>query len=186
MTLTPTALDGVLLIEPRLFPDERGHLVVTWKAAEYAAHGMVGPWTQDNVSQSKRGVIRALHLQLAPHAQGKLVSALSGTIYDVAVDVRPDSPTYGQHVGFELSGENGKQVWIPPGFAHGFSVLSEQAIVSYKCSGGEFMPDSARSIRWDDPALGIDWRVDEPLLNERDAEAPLLADVAFRLAESVR
>ncbi len=179
MTVTPTAIEGPLLIAPSLYPDERGHLVVTWKQAEYAAHGLDGPWTQDNVSHSKRGVVRGLHLQVPPHAQGKLVSALHGTIYDVAVDLRPDSPTYGQHVGYELSHENGHQLWIPPGFAHGFSALSERAVVGYKCAHGAFEPDYARSIRWNDPALAIDWRVDAPILNERDAQAPLLADAAL-------
>jgi dTDP-4-dehydrorhamnose 3,5-epimerase len=176
MTVTPTDLPGVLLVEPRLFRDARGHFLETWNAQRYAQCGIGGPWTQDNVSVSGRGVLRGLHLQAAPHAQGKLVSVLSGAAYDVAVDVRAGSPTYGRHVAFELSSENGRQLWIPPGLAHGFVVLSETCVLGYKCTQAAYAPHAERTIRWNDPALGIRWPIADPTLAERDAAAPLLAD----------
>jgi dTDP-4-dehydrorhamnose 3,5-epimerase len=176
MTVTPTTLEGVLLIEPRLFRDARGQFVETWNARRYADAGIAGPFVQDNVSVSSHGVLRGLHFQIAPHAQGKLVTVLHGSAYDVAVDLRRQSPTYGQWIGYELSGDNGRQLWIPPGFAHGFVVTSAQAVFSYKCTDF-YAPESERSVRWDDPSLAIDWPVQHPILNERDAQAPLLGDL---------
>jgi dTDP-4-dehydrorhamnose 3,5-epimerase len=133
MNVTPTRLAEVLVVEPRVFRDARGAFFETWAAARYAKAGIPGPFVQDNISRSSRGVLRGLHLQ-HPHGQGKLVSALDGEVFDVAVDVRTSSPTFGQWVGVTLSRENGRQLWIPAGFAHGFCVLSEEATFHYKCT----------------------------------------------------
>ncbi len=176
MTVTPTDLEGVLLIEPRVFKDDRGHFMETWNAGRYAESGIGGPFVQDNVSVSHRGVLRGLHFQTEPYAQGKLVSVLEGSVYDVAVDIRRDSPTYGRYVGRMLSAENRHQLWIPPGFAHGFAVTSEVAVFSYKCTNA-YAPGCERCIRWDDPLLAIEWPIDEPLLSPKDAQAPLLGEV---------
>jgi dTDP-4-dehydrorhamnose 3,5-epimerase len=164
-----------LLIKPRLFRDERGQFLETWRASSYHALG-VGPFVQDNVSLSRRGVVRGLHLQ-HPNVQGKLVSVLSGNVFDVAVDVRLGSPRFGQWVGVELSSENGFQLWIPPGFAHGFMALTEWAVFAYKCTD-YYAPLAERTVRWNDPAIGVRWPLIEPVLvAPKDAAAPLLADI---------
>ena len=175
MTVKPTALPGVLLIEPRVFRDGRGHFLETWHEARYREAGIAGPFVQDNVSVSTRGVLRGLHVQ-NPHPQGKLVGVLEGAVWDVAVDVRPDSPTFRQWVGCTLSGENGHQLWIPPGFAHGFVVTSERAVFAYKCTD-VYRPEAELTVRWDDPALGIAWPVEAPELSAKDAAAPLLGEI---------
>jgi dTDP-4-dehydrorhamnose 3,5-epimerase len=176
MKVSPTALADVLLVEPRVFGDERGSFFESWVEARYAAAGIAGPFVQDNVSRSRRGILRGLHLQ-HPHAQGKLVSAVAGEVFDVAVDVRRGSPTFGRWVGVELSDRNHRQLWIPPGFAHGFCVTSDEAVVLYKCTD-DYHPECELSLRWDDPALAIRWPVEAPTLNEKDRGAPLLAEVA--------
>jgi len=175
MKVIETELPGVLIIEPRRYSDERGFFAETFQVDRYRDAGLPFPFVQDNWSHSERGVLRGLHLQ-NPNAQGKLVSVLNGTIIDVAVDVRVGSPTFGRHVAVELSGENGRQFFVPRGFAHGYAVLSGPAEFVYKCDNIYSRADEL-VVRWNDPALSIDWRVREPLLHPRDAAAPLLADV---------
>lgn len=175
MTVTETALPGVLLLEPRVFRDERGWFLETWRDARYAEAGVAPRFVQDNVSVSRRGVIRGLHYQ-EPGAQGKLVSVLRGRVLDVAVDVRAGSPTFGRWVGYELSDENGHQLWIPEGFAHGFSVLSGEAVFAYKCTA-PYVPAGERTVRWDDPDLAIDWRVADPVVSDKDREGRFLRDL---------
>jgi dTDP-4-dehydrorhamnose 3,5-epimerase len=173
--VTELALPGVLLLEPRVFEDERGAFIESWSAGRYAACGVPSAFAQDNVSWSHAGVIRGLHLQ-NPHGQGKLLSVLHGEVFDVAVDVRPDSPTFGRWVGSTLSSANHRQMYIPPGFAHGFAVTKGEAIFAYKCTS-DYDPRSEISVRWDDPAIGIEWPVTAPIVSARDAQAPLLRDV---------
>jgi dTDP-4-dehydrorhamnose 3,5-epimerase len=175
MKVTETQLPGVLVLEPRVFEDERGRFVETWNDERYAALGVEGPFVQDNVSVSKRGVLRGLHFQ-NPNPQGKLVSVLHGAVYDVAVDLRRDSGTFGKWVGMELSAESGRQLWIPAGFAHGFQALADGTVFSYKCTG-YYSPADERSLRWDDRALGVEWPLSEALISPRDAQAPRLADL---------
>lgn len=175
MNVTATRLPGVLLIEPRVFGDARGYFFESWSAARYAEAGVPGPFVQDNISRSRRGILRGLHLQ-NPHAQGKLVSALEGEVFDVAVDVRAGSPTFGQWVGALLSADNHHQLWVPPGFAHGFCVLSENAVFHYKCTDA-YHPECELSVAWDDPAIGIAWPIAEPTLNDKDRSGLRLADI---------
>jgi len=178
MNLTPTALPEVLLIEPKVFGDARGFFMESWneerfnKAVGYNVH-----FVQDNHSRSSRGVLRGLHYQLAPHAQGKLVRCVAGAVFDVAVDMRRSSPNFGRWVGFELSAENQRQVWIPPGFAHGFVVTSETADFLYKTSG-RYAPEHEGAVRWDDPTIGVEWPLHgvTPQLSAKDVNAPLLAE----------
>ena len=177
MKTTPTTLPEVLIVEPRVFPDSRGHFYEMWVDNRYKEAGIHGPFVQDNVSRSVRGTLRGLHFQ-EPMAQGKLVTVLTGKIFDVAVDIRQDSPRFGQWVGIELDGDDPKQLWIPPGFAHGFCVMSEQANFLYKCTEA-YNPATERSIRWDDPNLAIDWPVADPVLSEKDAAAPHLSEATI-------
>jgi dTDP-4-dehydrorhamnose 3,5-epimerase len=174
MKITETALPGVLVIEPRMFVDERGFFLETYQSERYGAHGVPTTFVQDNFSRSVRGTLRGLHFQ-EPKAQGKLVQVTHGAVLDVVVDVRRGSPTFGKWVGVELSGDQPRQMWIPPGFAHGFCVTSERADFWYKCTT-PYSPEAERSIRWDDPSIGIVWPVSQPLLSKKDAAAPLLAD----------
>lgn len=164
---------GMILLTPPRFGDERGYFSETFNAARMKEIGISDPFVQDNHSLScQRGVVRGLHCQLAPHAQGKLVRCTHGSIWDVGVDIRAGSPTFGQWVGATLSAENGSQLWIPTGFLHGFCTLSENAEVQYKCT--DFWDrDCERSVRWDDPLLAIDWPVSEKdvILSEKDAAA---------------
>jgi dTDP-4-dehydrorhamnose 3,5-epimerase len=176
MRVISTAIPEVLIIEPTLIGDERGFFVETFKADRYAAHGIVGPFVQDNLSRSGCGVLRGLHLQ-NPRAQGKLATVLRGRVLDVAVDVRRGSPTFGRYVAVELSEENRRQLWVPRGFGHGFLVLSQSADFFYKCDE-LYSPADEIVVRWDDPAIGIAWGVSAPTLSARDASAPLLAEVA--------
>jgi dTDP-4-dehydrorhamnose 3,5-epimerase len=156
--------------------DARGHFLETWQADRYAEAGVTGPFVQDNVSVSLRGVLRGLHFQ-HPRGQGKLVGVVRGRVFDVAVDLRRDSSTFGQWVGSELSDQNGDQLWIPPGFAHGVLALSPEAVFAYKCTQ-PYCPKFDRSVRWDDPAIGIRWPLSAPLLSVKDASAPLLAEIS--------
>ena len=176
MQVTETEIPGVLIITPRRFGDARGFFSETFRADAYAAAGMPHPFVQDNWSRSRRGVLRGLHLQ-NPKAQGKLVGVTKGHVLDVAVDVRVGSPTFGKHVAVELSEENGRQFFLPRGCAHGFVVLSEVADFLYKCDE-YYSPSDEITVRWNDPAIGIDWRVANPTISERDAAAPLLADIS--------
>lgn len=173
MQVLKTELDGVLILEPKLIGDARGYFLESYQLARYAEHGMTRPFIQDNLSRSVRGFVRGLHLQYS-NTQGKLVSVMRGRVLDVAVDVRRASPSFGRHVAIELSEENRRQLWLPRGFAHGFSVLSETADFFYKCDA-YYSPKDELSIRWDDPAIGIDWQVETPALSK---DALLLSEVA--------
>lgn len=178
MQITPTALPEVLLIEPKVFGDARGFFMESWNQARFnEAVGSDVQFVQDNHSRSSRGVLRGLHYQLAPHTQGKLVRCVSGAVFDVAVDVRRSSPNFGKWVGYELTAENHRQLWIPPGFAHGFVVTSETADFLYKTSG-RYAPEFEGAVRWNDPAVGIAWPLDgiTPQLSAKDVAAPPLAE----------
>jgi dTDP-4-dehydrorhamnose 3,5-epimerase len=174
LKITSTTLPGVLILEPQLFADARGWFIETFNAARFAEHGLPDTFAQDNHSYSTRGVVRGLHYQLE-QPQGKLVRCTRGAILDVAVDIRRGSPTFGQWTAVELSAENRRMLWIPPKFAHGFSVLSEDADVLYKCTTPWHQP-SDRSLLWNDPTLGIDWQVEQPSLSPKDAAAKPLAE----------
>jgi dTDP-4-dehydrorhamnose 3,5-epimerase len=171
----PAPLPGLLVIQPRVFPDARGFFLESYKASEFARAGITQPFVQDNHSLSTRGVLRALHYQLPPSAQGKLVRVLEGRVWDVAVDIRPDSPTYLRWFGIELSADDHRLFYIPPGFAHGFVTLSERAQFFYKCTA-EYDKGSERGIRWDDPTLAIPWPLAEVTVSERDAALPRLGE----------
>ena len=176
MNVIPTRLPGVMLIEPRVFRDDRGYFLETWSAAKYAPAGLPTVFKQDNLSCSGPGVLRGLHYQF-PIPQGKLVERGPGEVFDVAVDIRVGSPTFGRWVGEVLSAENGRQLYIPEGFAHGFLVLGDgPAVFSYKCTNG-YDPTGQCSILWDDPDLAIEWPGSSQLLSTKDAEAPRLRDV---------
>lgn len=166
-------IPDVILVEPRLFPDGRGFFAETYKRSDFEANGIPEVFVQDNHSRSVRGVLRGLHYQKDPTAQGKLVSAIRGEIFDVAVDVRRGSPYYGRWVAATLSDENHHLLYVPPGFAHGFCVVSEEAEVVYKVTS-EYSPEHDRGIRWDDPTIGVRWPVDPPLLSPKDQQHPSL------------
>jgi dTDP-4-dehydrorhamnose 3,5-epimerase len=174
MKVTETTLPGVLLIEPKVFGDDRGFFYETYHARRYEAAGIPAHFVQDNLSRSSQGTLRGLHFQ-EPNPQGKLVQVLRGSVFDVAVDVRRSSPNFGRWVAVELSETNRRQLWVPPGFAHGFCVTSESADFLYKCTA-LYSPEAERGIAWDDPALGIDWPVRKPLLSAKDAAAPVLPE----------
>lgn len=175
MEVTETALPGVLLIRPRVFRDDRGSFLETWRQERYSEAGIDAAFVQDNVATSRRGVVRGLHYQ-EPDPQGKLVMVLQGRVMDVAVDIRRGSPTFGRWVGVRLSAEDGHQLWIPEGFAHGYATLSEQAIFAYKCTRA-YNPKGDAAIRFDDPAIGVEWGVEDPILSEKDRSAPTLAEI---------
>ncbi|WNG36024.1 dTDP-4-dehydrorhamnose 3,5-epimerase [Archangium minus] len=174
MNVIKTELPGVLILEPKRFGDDRGFFMEMFHAKRYAEAGIPGPFVQDNFSRSVKGTLRGLHFQ-EPNAQGKLVQVLAGAVYDVAVDVRRGSPTFGKWVGVELSADNRRQLWVPEGFAHGFCVISESADFHYKCTD-VYTPAAERGIAWNDPDLGIPWPVTSPLLSPKDAAAPRLKD----------
>jgi dTDP-4-dehydrorhamnose 3,5-epimerase len=178
MNITKTAIDGVLILEPKVFGDERGFFMESFNQRAFdAAVGAPVTFVQDNHSRSAKGVLRGLHYQAAPYGQGKLVRVTQGSVFDVAVDIRPDSPTYRQWVGVELTGANHKQLWIPAGLAHGFLVLSDAADFLYKASG-YYQPSVERSVLWNDPEIGIAWPDAgiPPVLSGKDATAALLRD----------
>lgn len=174
MNILETPLPGVLIIEPKVFGDARGFFVETWQAERYAAAGLPA-FVQDNLSLSSQGVLRGLHYQ-EPEAQGKLVYVLQGEVFDVAVDIRLGSETFGNWHGLTLSAENKRQFYVPAGFAHGFVVTSETALFAYKCTE-LYHPQFDHSVRWDDPAIGVSWPVDAPVLSAKDIEAPRLAEI---------
>ena len=177
MEFKKTSIDGVYVIEPRIFTDARGYFFEAWKQAEFEEHIGKVNFVQDNESKSSRGVLRGLHYQKGDYSQAKLVRVIKGCVLDVAVDIRKSSPTFGQHVMVELSGENKRQFFIPRGFAHGFLVLSDEAIFTYKVDN-VYAPQADAGIRWNDPALGINWPIDpkEVLTSEKDLKQPLLKD----------
>ena len=170
-----TDLPGVGIIEPKVFPDARGFFVETYNKDRYVSNGILPEFVQDNLSFSTRGVLRGLHYQ-NPHAQGKLVFVLQGEVWDVAVDVRRDSAHFGQWTAVTLSSDNKKQFYIPPGFAHGFCVLSETALFTYKCTDF-YHPECDGGVRWDDPTIGIQWPIKDPILSAKDKVLPLLEDL---------
>lgn len=174
MKISPTVLPEVLLIEPDVHRDDRGFFLETWHAGKYAAAGLDVNFVQDNHSRSRRGTLRGLHAQLHK-PQGKLVRVTLGEIFDVAVDIRRGSPTFGQHAGVHLSADNFRQLWIPEGYAHGFFVVSETVEFLYKCTD-VYDPTGDIVIQWDDPELGIDWPTNEPLLSDRDRDARSLSE----------
>jgi dTDP-4-dehydrorhamnose 3,5-epimerase len=175
MRVIETELPGVLIFEPKVFGDARGFFKETFQAQRYAEAGVPGPFVQDNLSRSGRGTLRGLHFQ-DPRPQGKLVSVLRGAVYDVAVDLRKGSATWAKWVGVELTEENHRQLWVPPGFAHGFCVTSEVADFFYKCTE-YYAPEHERSLAWNDPELGIPWPVSAPNLSKKDAAASSLAQL---------
>ncbi len=176
MKVDALAIPDVKLITPQVFGDARGFFVETYNETRYRKAGIDATFVQDNLSRSRQGVLRGLHLQ-HPHGQGKLVQVVEGSVFDVAVDVRVGSPTFGQWVGAALSTDNKQQLWIPPGFAHGFLVTSEHALFSYKCTD-LYHPESEFSVRWNDPAIGIEWPTNgTPSLSDKDQSAPLLSAI---------
>lgn len=175
ITVSETSLPGVVIVEPRVFDDARGFFMESFNARDFAEANLPTTFLQDNHSRSTRGVLRGLHYQY-PRWQGKLVRALLGEIFDVAVDIRRESPHFGQWVGIELSAENRKQLYVPPGFAHGFCVLSEVAEMAYKCTTLYESADDA-GLLWNDPDIGIKWPIDDPVLSTKDEKAPGLADL---------
>lgn len=177
MNIIETAIAGSLIIEQRVFGDARGFFMETWNAATFAAAGLNLTFVQDNHSRSQKGVLRGLHFQ-KPCTQGKLVRVTRGAVFDVAVDLRASSPTFGQWVGVELSADNKRMLWIPEGFAHGFLTLEDDTDFLYKCTA-PYAPQSEFTLAWDDPAVGIEWPLDgiTPLVSEKDARGLALADV---------
>jgi dTDP-4-dehydrorhamnose 3,5-epimerase len=175
MKLIETDLPGCIVIEPQVFGDDRGFFYESFNRDKFAAHGLPSDFAQGNVSRSARGVLRGLHYQW-PKPQGKLVSVLEGEVWDVAVDIRRDSPSFGRWAAAVLSAENKRHFWIPEGFAHGFVTLSESALFTYLCTA-TYDREADAAIRWDDAALAIDWPIASPLLSAKDANAPFLADV---------
>ena len=169
------AIPDVILVSAKQFVDDRGFFLESYKQSEFADNGIPWAFVQDNRSNSTRQVLRGLHYQMQPRAQGKLVTALSGKIFDVAVDIRQGSPTFGRWVGAKLSADRFNMLYIPAGFAHGFCVLSERADVLYKVTD-EYAADLDRGIRWNDPHVGINWPISDPILSEKDAALPLLHD----------
>lgn len=175
MKIIGTGLPGCVVIEPAVFGDARGFFFEAWNAGRFGQHGLPTNFVQSNVSSSSKGVLRGLHYQW-PRPQGKLVSVLQGEVFDVAVDIRRGSPTFGRWEGVVLSEKNKRQYWIPKGFAHGFAVLSDAAVFSYLCTD-VYVKEADAAVRWNDPAIGINWPVDAPLLSDKDREAPLLSEV---------
>jgi dTDP-4-dehydrorhamnose 3,5-epimerase len=176
MQILSTELDGVVIIEPKVFGDPRGFFLESWNADRYRAAGLPGTMVQDNLSSSMQGVLRGLHYQY-PEPQGKLVYVLAGAVFDVAVDIRVGSPSFGRWTGVELSAENKRQLFIPEGFAHGFCVTSDRALFAYKCTR-PYRPQYDRGIAWNDPEIGVRWPLAAPHLSEKDAQAPRLRDVS--------
>lgn len=175
MKIIETSLPGCLVVEPKVFGDARGYFYESYNRSKFNEMGIDVDFVQSNVSRSARGVLRGLHYQW-PHPQGKLVSVLEGEVYDVAVDIRRGSPTFGKWAGVMLTAENHRHFWIPEGFAHGFCVVSEHATFSYQCTD-LYNAQADGGVRWDDPAIGVDWPLSDPLLSDKDSKAPLLADI---------
>ena len=176
MNVVETRIPGVIVIEPKVWGDERGYFFESYRSNRYVELGVPAHLVQDNQSMSRRGVLRGLHIQ-HPFSQGKLVQVIAGEVFDVAVDLRRGSPSYAQWVGVTLSGQSKRQLWVPPGLAHGFLVTSETAVFAYKCSD-YYHPETEFSVRWDDPAIGIDWPLDgRPELSAKDRDALSLADI---------
>lgn len=179
MKIVETEIQGLFIIEPDVYGDSRGYFFESFNKRRFEEQtGINMDFVQDNESRSTYGVVRGLHFQRPPHAQAKLVRVVSGRVLDVAVDLREGSPTYGRHMAVELSGENHRQVFIPKGFAHGFSVLSEEAVFQYKCDD-YYAPETEGAVAWDDPDIAIDWRIpaDKMILSEKDKKHPRLSEL---------
>lgn len=176
MKFKRSSIEDIWIVEPKVFRDNRGQFFEAFREEVFKENGLIDRYVQDNISTSVKGTIRGLHYQRRPHAQSKLVMAVVGRVLDVAVDIRKSSPTFGKYFSAELSDENRKMMVIPPGFAHGFSVLSESATIYYKCSQ-YYHKESERGIRWNDPEIMIDWKVDAPILSEKDELNPLLKEI---------
>lgn len=164
-----TSIPGLFLLEPKVFGDDRGYFLESWNRQVFEKLGLDIQFDQDNQSLSQKGVLRGLHFQEPPHAQGKLVRVINGSVLDVAVDLRKDSPTYGKHEAMILSGENKRMFWVPKGFAHGFLCLEDQTLFSYKCQG-LYNPAAEKCMAWNDPDLGIDWGIKDPVLSTKDQQ----------------
>lgn len=175
MEVVDLPLAGLKLIKPQVFEDERGYFMESYRASRYHEHGIETDFVQDNHSFSSKNTVRGLHFQAAP-GQAKLIRVAVGRIYDVAVDIRPDSPTYGQWYGVELDDKQHQQLYVPVGFAHGFCVLSDSAHVNYKVSA-DYDPSTEKGFRWDDPEVGVNWPVSNPIVSTRDAECPYLKEL---------
>ena len=175
MEVSETKLPGVLVVEPKVFGDERGFFMETWNEARYKEAGLPYEFVQDNLSYSQHGVLRGLHFQ-NPNQQGKLVYVLQGEVFDVAVDIRAGSPHFGEWTGTTLSAENKRQFYIPEGFAHGFVVLSDAALFAYKCTD-RYNGQAEGSVLWSDPEIGIEWPIERPILSEKDGNAPPLSEL---------
>lgn len=176
-TFTNLPIKGIILVEPRVFPDERGFFLESYKESEFVRGGISCRFMQDNHSLSRRNVIRGLHFQKAPRAQGKLVRVIRGSVWDVAVDLRKDSPTYMKWLSVELSDVNNKMLFIPAGFAHGFLALADDVHLQYKCTE-EYDAALDSGVRWDDPDIGVAWPVKDPVVSPKDRELPFLKDLA--------
>lgn len=176
MEVIKTNIDGLLIIKPDVFGDDRGYFFETYSKRKYAEYGIEEDFVQDNISKSLKGTIRGLHYQVGDKAQGKLCHVIKGKVLDVAVDIRFDSPTFGQYFSIELTGEDKTQMWIPPGFAHGFSVLSDEVLFVYKCTN-YYSKSDERAILYNDPQLNIDWKVENPIVSEKDLKAKLINEI---------
>ena len=183
MQIKETPIKDLLIIEPKVFKDERGYFFESFKKNIFENYGIKLNFVQDNISKSKKGTIRGLHYQIGENAQGKLCQVIAGRVIDVAVDIRFNSPTFGKHFSIELSEENHLQLFIPPGFAHGFSVLSDEAIFSYKCTA-YYSKEDERSILYNDPDLNIDWQIENPVVSEKDLKAKLFKNIDRDFLES--
>ena len=177
-TFTSLSIPGVTLVEPKTFFDERGYFFESFKSSDFQKAGLPTLFVQDNFSFSKKGVIRGLHYQQSPKAQGKLISVIKGRAWDVAVDIRQDSETFLKWVALELDDQNHAMLYIPPGFAHGFLALSDEVLLLYKCTN-EYDPQADRGIRWDDPDIVIQWPIKKPILSVKDRQLPYVQDVRF-------
>lgn len=177
MEVIKSDIEGLLILKPKVFGDERGYFFESYNEEVYRKAGIDYLFLQDNISKSKKGTIRGLHYQVGEKAQGKLCKVIYGKVLDVAVDIRFGSPTFGKYFSSELSEDNHTQLWIPPGFAHGFSVLSDEAIFSYKCTA-LYSKENERAILYNDKDLNINWKVDNPIVSEKDLKAPLLKNIA--------
>lgn len=176
MQVIKTALEGILIIQPNIYKDNRGYFSETFHELRYNEHGINLKFVQDNISVSKKGTLRGLHYQVPPKAQGKLCQVIKGSVIDVSVDLRSNSPTFGKYIKVELSEDNHNQLYIPQGFAHGFVVLSSEAIFHYKCSDF-YSKEHERAIRYDDPDLNIDWEITDPIVSDKDKQAKFFKEI---------
>ena len=177
MTFEKTSIEGLIVITPDVFSDERGYFFESYNFKKYSAGGFENSFVQDNISKSKKGTVRGLHYQIGEFVQGKLCSVITGSVLDIAVDIRFGSPTFGKYLSIELNDVDKKQFWIPPGFAHGFSVLSDEAIFSYKCTS-VYSKEHERSIRFNDPDLNIDWGITDPIVSAKDLKAERFSNIS--------